>query len=161
MGWTKRQLITAAYEEIGLADYVFDLSPEQFQAACRKMDAMIAEWEPKIKIAYHSADTPETTSIDSDSGIPSFANTAVYLNLAIRLGTMIGKNISPDTRASARMAYLDMLNAAMPVTLEYQMPQYLPRGAGQKPWRMENGPFMPQPVDRVTTGGDGEIELDN
>ena len=94
MGWTKRQLISAAYEEIGLADYVFDLEPSQLQGACRKMDAMLAEWEPKVKLGYTSSDNPDTTDIDADSGLPSYANAAVYTNLAIRLGTSMGKNIS-------------------------------------------------------------------
>ena len=30
MGWTKREYVEQAFEEIGLASYVFDLTPEQF-----------------------------------------------------------------------------------------------------------------------------------
>jgi hypothetical protein len=44
MGWTKRQFITQAFEEIGLAAYVFDLTTEQLQSALRRMDAMVAGW---------------------------------------------------------------------------------------------------------------------
>ena len=31
MGWTKRQFIEQAFDEIGLASYAFDLGPEQMQ----------------------------------------------------------------------------------------------------------------------------------
>ncbi len=162
MGWTKHQLIAAAYEEIGLADYVFDIAPEQLMGACRKMDALLSGWEVNgIRIGYASSDNPTTTNLASDSGVPSYANEAIYLNLAIRIAASIGKNISPDTRAGAKKAYLQLLSAAMPEPLEYQMPRQLPRGAGQKPWRTGLGPFMPPPVDRLLTGDDGEIELDN
>ena len=47
MGYTKRQFVTAALEEIGLASYVFDLQPEQLQSALRRLDAMISEWNGK------------------------------------------------------------------------------------------------------------------
>ena len=47
MGWTKRQYIEQAFEEVGLAAYVFDLTPEQLQSALRKLDAMMAEWNAK------------------------------------------------------------------------------------------------------------------
>ena len=35
MGYSKRQFVAAAFEEIGLASYVFDLQPEQLQSALR------------------------------------------------------------------------------------------------------------------------------
>ena len=45
MGWTKRQLLSQAYEEIGLANYVFDIQPEQEMSALRRLDAMVQSWE--------------------------------------------------------------------------------------------------------------------
>jgi hypothetical protein len=44
VGYTKRQFVTSAFEEIGLADYVFDLQPEQLEGALRRLDSMMAEW---------------------------------------------------------------------------------------------------------------------
>jgi hypothetical protein len=53
MGYTKRQFISAAFEEIGLASYVFDLQPEQLQSALRRLDAMMADWNAKgIRLGY-------------------------------------------------------------------------------------------------------------
>ena len=53
MGWTKRQFIEQAFEEIGLAAYVFDLTPEQLQSALRRLDAMMAGWNTNgIRIGW-------------------------------------------------------------------------------------------------------------
>jgi hypothetical protein len=49
MGYKKRQFISAAFEEIGLASYVFDLQPEQLESALRRLDAMIADFEFSIR----------------------------------------------------------------------------------------------------------------
>ena len=47
MGYTKRQFILAAFEEIGLAAYTFDLQPDQLESARRRLDAMIADHMPQ------------------------------------------------------------------------------------------------------------------
>jgi hypothetical protein len=44
MSYSKRQFVEAAFEEIGLASYVFDLQPEQIDSACRRLDTMMAQW---------------------------------------------------------------------------------------------------------------------
>ena len=46
MGYTKRQYIEAALTEIGLADYVFNSTPQDLQTALRRLDGMMAEWNP-------------------------------------------------------------------------------------------------------------------
>jgi hypothetical protein len=51
--WTKRDVIGQAFSEIGLASYTFDLLPEQYEGALRRLDAMIAQWENKgIRLAW-------------------------------------------------------------------------------------------------------------
>lgn len=40
MGYSKRQFVTAAFEEIGLAAYVFDMQPEDEQTALRPAEAV-------------------------------------------------------------------------------------------------------------------------
>ena len=60
MGWTKREYIEQAFEEIGLASYVFDLTPEQLQSALRKLDAMLAEWNAKgLRLGLSTAQFPK------------------------------------------------------------------------------------------------------
>jgi hypothetical protein len=78
MSYTKRQYVIAAFEEIGLASYVFDLTNNELLSACKRLDAMMAQWNAK--------------------GI-------------------------------------------------------------RKAWRYDQDPFMPIPVDPLTTGGDGVLDL--
>ena len=40
MSWTKKQLLDAAFTEIGLQNYAYDMEPEDAQSAITTMDAM-------------------------------------------------------------------------------------------------------------------------
>ena len=79
MSWTKRQLIVQAYSELGLADYVFDLSADQLADAMRKMNSMMATWNAKgIRLGYPMPNSASGGDLDDDSAIPDSANEAVY-----------------------------------------------------------------------------------
>jgi len=161
MSWTKRQLVTQAFEEIGLAAYVFDLTPEQLESALRRMDAMVGGWSANgARIAYPLPSSPQLSDLDAESNIPDFANEALYLGLAVRLAPSFGKTVSPETKAFADMAYSNMANQVAIPTPERQMPQTLPRGQGTKPWRNFNNPFCQRPEDPLLAGSDGKIDLE-
>ncbi len=161
MGWTKRQFITQAFEEIGLAAYVFDLTPEQLDSALRRMDSMVAGWNANgIRIGYPLPSSPEDSDLDQQTGVPDYANEAIYLNLARRLAPGFGKTLDPETKASADMAYNNLVNQVMPPIPERQMPGSLPLGAGNKPWRNTNLPFVRPPEDPLLAGTDGQIEFE-
>lgn len=158
MGWTKRQFVEQAFEEIGLAAYTFDLSPAQLESAMRRMDTMMETWNAKgIRLGYPIPSSPENSDLDQETNVPDSANEAIYLNLGIRLAPGYGKTVSPDTKVSARSAYEAILSkAAMPA--EQQLPSTLPAGAGNKPWRYDN-PYLQDPVDPLLAGEDGEIQF--
>lgn len=158
MGWTKRQFVTQAFEEIGLAAYVFDLTPEQLESALRRLDTMLATWNAKgIRLGYPLPSSPQDSSLDEQTGVPDSANEAIYVNLAIRLAPSFGKTPSVDTKATAKATYDGLLSlAAMP--MEMQMPSSLPVGAGNKPWNIDQ-PFVNPPVDPVLAGKDGPLEF--
>lgn len=158
--WTKRQLVEEAYAEIGIAAYVFDLESDELQTGLRRLDSMMATWEAKgVRIGYAMPSGPTTSSLDDASGIPDAANETVVAHLAIRLAPGFGKQVSPDTRKTARDGYDTLLwAAARPI--EQQLPSTLPRGAGQKPWRTTDDPFFPPPEDSplgIAPGGDLDI----
>jgi len=157
MGWTKRQFLNAAFEEIGLAAYVFDLTPEQLESAMRRMDVMMATWNAKgIRVGYPIPSSPENSTLDQETGVPDAANEAIITNTAVRLAPGFGKVVSPDTKAAAKQAYEALMaKAAMP--MEQQFPSTLPRGAGHR--TIDIQPFMPEPVDPLLAGGDGQIEF--
>ena len=157
MGYSKRQFVTAAFEEIGLASYVFDLQPQDLETALRRLDAMIAEWNAKgIRLGYPIPGSPQFSDIDAPSEVPDSANEAIICNLAMRLAPGFGKTLNALTASTAKMGYNTLLSrATMP--MEQQFPRTLPAGAGQKPWRWDD-PYMPQPIDPVTAGPDGPIQ---
>ena len=160
MSWTKRQFVVQAFDEIGLAAYVFDLTPEQLQSALRRLDAMLALWNAKgIRLGYPIPSNPQDSSLDEATDVPDSANEAIYTNLSVRLAPSFGKTVSTDTKASAKLGYDTLLSrAAMP--MEQQLPGTMPAGAGNKPWRNTDSPFLTPPVDPLLVGQDGPLTLE-
>lgn len=159
MGYTKRQFILAAFEEIGLAAYTFDLQPDQLESARRRLDAMIADWNGKgIRLGYPIPSNPQDGSIDEETNVPDSAYEAIICSLGIRLAPSYGKQVMPMTMATAKQGYDTLLQRAT-YPLEQQMPSTMPSGAGNKPWRVYDNPFVRPPVDPVQVGPDGPLEL--
>lgn len=157
MGWTKRQLVVQAFEELGLGAYIFDLEPEQLQSALRRLDSMMGVWDGKgIRLGYPIS-SPEESDLDDNSNLPDAATETVFLNLALRLAPSFGKTPSADTKAAAKEGYGVLLaKAAMPP--EMQLPGTMPAGAGNKTRGIVN-PFMPEPSDPLKTGSDGVLDF--
>jgi hypothetical protein len=160
MGYSKQQFVTAAFEEIGMASYVFDLAPQDLQSALRRLDAMMAEWNAKgIRLAYPLPGSPQDASLTEPSNVPDSANEAIITNLAMRLSPSFGKIPSPVTLSTAKAGYNTLLSrAAMPG--EQQLPGTMPAGAGWKTWRWGRGPFVDAPKDPVAVGGDSKLTLE-
>lgn len=98
--WTKRQLIQQALSELGMADYAFDLQPEQLQAALRQLDAMMGAWNIRgIRIGYSGGDG--LGDIDNETDLPDWAIEGIYCNLAVKIAPSYGKTPSPETKAAA------------------------------------------------------------
>lgn len=160
MSWTKRQLVTQAFEEIGLGAYVFDLTAEQLESALRRMDSMVAGWGAAgVRIAYPLPESPSSSDLDSDSGIPDYANEALYLGLALRLAASFGKAVSPETKAFADLAYSNMALRVATPTPERQLPSTMPRGQGSKTYQNIHSPFFSPPADNIQAGTDGDINF--
>lgn len=156
MAWTKRQLITQAFEEIGLASYVFDLDADQLESAKRRMDTMMAAWSRKgIRLGYALPSSPMDSDIDDDSGLPDTATEAVYLNLGLKIGPSFGKTVSLETKIAAKRAY-DELLIAVAFPAEMQLPGTLPRGAGSK---NIDYPFVDEPEDTLAVGNDASLDF--
>lgn len=145
MGWTKRQFIEQAFDEIGLGAYVFDLDPQQIESALRRLDSMMGTWMDKgIQIGYPLPSAQADSDPDEVTNVPIPCNEAIYLNLAIRIAPGFGKSLMPETKASAKNAYDGLLaRAAFP--REQQLPNTTPIGSGNKPWRTYDNPFVRGP----------------
>lgn len=160
MGWTKRQIISQAFDEIGLAGYVFDLSPEQLNSALLKLDAMMAQWDAKnIRLGYPLAASPQNSDIDTETDVPLQSVEAIYTNLAMRIAASFGKAVSIETKQFAKIAY-DTLLASAAFPRQQQMPGTMPAGAGNKPWRDRDNPFLRQPDDNpLAVDGNGQLDF--
>jgi hypothetical protein len=142
MSWTKRDFLLAAYEEIGLANYIFDLQAEQLQSAVNKLDNMMLEFDAKgIKLGYPFAASPETSSIDEETNVPPYANSAIVSNLAVRLAPSVGKQLNPETKIQAYQA-LNMLYMMIPVP-QVKIRAGVPAGAGNKLFSQPQMVFLP------------------
>ena len=159
MAYTKRQFVEAALTEIGLASYVFDIQPEQLEYARRRLDAMMADWNGKgIRLGYPLPNSPQDSDLDEPTLVPDWANEAIITNGAVRLAPGYGKVVMPETKAVAKDSYNTLLQrATMPP--EQQLPATMPAGAGNKPWRVYDNPFIRPPVDPVDAGPDGPLQF--
>lgn len=155
--WTKRQLIHQAYEEIGLASYVYDLQPEQEMSALRRLDSMMAEWDSiGVRLGYPVASEANGSDLDQSSGIPTWANSAVYSNLALAIAGSVGKQPSTQLMRGAQSGYLALL-ARSSVPRERRLDR-MPSGAGNK--TVFNRNFINTPSDdSLRSSGDGTLEL--
>jgi len=133
MGWTKKQLITQAFEEIGLSASIYDITPAQLETAANKLNAMMASWSLSgVRVGWASPSSQALNDINQDSLAPDYANEAIYTNLAVRLSSSFGKVVSPELRALSMASYSDLVNALTGDPPESQLPSTLPIGAGYK-----------------------------
>jgi len=157
MGYTRRQYIEAAFEELGLAEYTFDMQPEQYQGAARRLDSMLLDWNGRgLRLGPNISGSVAGAELNTDMGIPDIANEAIILNLAIKLAPSYGKTPSPDTKAGARSALNTVFGRfAQPIPQRY--PRDVPLGAGNKPWRLGN-PFVVYQNEPLTANTDSVLE---
>lgn len=160
MPYSKRQFVTAALEELGLAAHVFDAQPEDLESGMRRLDAMIGEWNARgIRLGYPIPANPQSGNLDDLTSVPDAANEAIITGLAVRLAPSYGKTLSRETKVRAKQGY-DTLVLLSGVTypIEKQYPETLPVGAGNKPQRFDRNPFFPKPSDPVDAGSAGELD---
>lgn len=142
----KRAIIEMTFEEMTLAGYEFDSTPEEQFAYLRQLDAMIAEWRGpgrELAIPYNTPAVFGDGDLDDESGIPDFAIQAVALSLAKRCAPKIGKTLSAETQA-ALVSGMDAITAAFSPRVERQLGRTTPRGAGQR-WPAAWNPFFYNP----------------
>jgi predicted NBD/HSP70 family sugar kinase len=160
MSYSKRQFVETAYEEIGIADYDFDLSPEQLNSGVRRLDGMMTEWNGRgIRLGYPVPGSPEDTDLDAPTVVPNWAWEAVYLNLALRIAPMVGKDVSPDTKTNAFRAYNTVMGRSLTIP-QVQMPATMPAGAGSR-WRGVWGNYVIPPQNQSIPTPEDDVTFSN
>lgn len=144
MSYTKGELADGALEEIGIADYEFDVTPEQRQSAIRRLDMMMAVWGGRgIRLSYPITKTPSPDPTQ-ESNIPDWAGEAVITNLAVRIAPSYGKKVSAETKINAKYGY-NTLCSIFSAPVEMQLPS-MPKGAGYKTTEFR---YTPVPEDKT------------
>ena len=160
MAWTKRQYILAAFEEIGLASYIYDLTADQLMSALFRLDSMMGSWNLKgINVGWPISASPDNSSIDDETAaVPDSCNEPIILNLAVRLGPGYGKEVAAETKMAAKQSY-DAMLIQFTVPSEMQMPTTMPSGSGNKYW---NDRYLIQPnLDPLRTMQNGQLKFNN
>ena len=160
MSWTKKQFIIGAYEELGLASYTFDIQPEEYETALRRLDAMMADWNVRgIRLGYPIPSTPAGSSITDLTSVPDSANEAVVANLSLKIAPTLGKQVTRELKVTAKSALnTQLMRSGVTDPIEKQLPRTMPRGAGHKTYREGSDPFMTPPLDPVDAGSDSVLD---
>jgi hypothetical protein len=158
MSWTKREIVEKAFEEIGMAAYVFDLQPEQVESGRRSLDAMVAVWSSKrIQIGYPLPTEADSSDLDQDTYAPDYAIEAMYLNLAKRLASNFGKVLAPEKVVLAKESYENLLRMAVSNPPQMKYACSLPAGAGNK----QCNPYIHNKPDNAVLTPNQSVEFFN
>jgi hypothetical protein len=158
MTTTKKEIIDAAYEEIGLAGYVFDITPDEYTGALNRLNRFGAELDAMgVRFGYQIPTTAQASTINDPSGIPDWAEEGVITNLAVRLARTIGRQIAPDLAKRARESYKVLTLGTVDLN-QMQMPRTMPIGMGNRR-NTKNQQFF-APVDRLQGKNDSFLDPD-
>lgn len=139
MSLTRGDVVRAALNELGIADYEFDITPEELSSGVRRLNAMMAYWsDVGIRIPYNKG-----TGLQDQTNIPDIAEEGVITNLATKLAASYGKQVGPEVKISAKMA-MTILQGHYAKQVLSQLPS-MPKGAG---FKSIDEPFSPEPRDR-------------
>ena len=160
MAWTKRQYILSAFEELGLASYIYDLTADQLDSALFRLDSMMASWNLKgVNVGWPISSAPQNSSINDETpAVPDSCNEPIILNLAMRLAPIYGKEVPVETKMSAKQAY-DAMLIQFTVPNEMQMPATMPSGSGNKYWNDRY--LLPPDLDPLRTLNNGQLTLND
>jgi len=134
---TKRAVIEMAYEELALAGYAFDQTPDELFTALRRLDALMAMWEGPgvgIDLGYNAPAIIGGGDLDEASGIPDWALQPVVISLALRIMPTIGKTMSAETRAALAAGMQALRNGGTRIP-ERALPVNTAWGSGNRRWR--------------------------
>jgi hypothetical protein len=129
---TKRFILDQAFDEIGLAGYVFNLSGSDLMSAIYKLDAMVASWESlSTSIGWVFSANPLDSDPDQQITVPDAALQPLIANLAVRLAPAFGKQVSIETKSAAIMG-LNALRTRFVSIPDKVYPDNLPIGTGNR-----------------------------
>jgi hypothetical protein len=131
---SKRTIINMAFEEIGLAGYEFDATPEEQTSALRRLDALMLEWAGpgrNMDLGYNRPTMFGGGDLDEASLLPDWTINTVVLSLALRIMPALGKTLSAESRIALANG-INALRANYAVVYERSIPSTVSLGAGMR-----------------------------
>lgn len=158
MAQTKRFFVKKAFEELGLAAYIYSLGPEEWDSALATMNAMVAEWDGKgARVGgWIMSSDPDGDDLDTKVQVPDANWRCIWLNLALAIAPSVGKSPEGPTIALAKQAYDDLCMKGY-VIPEMKRPATMPLGAGWKQTPKNQQWYVEQ--ERLFSGTDGQLKL--
>jgi len=136
MSKTKREIIQAAFNELGMGGSGMDMSAEDFADVQVRLDGLMAQWHSQgIELGFPIGIATEP---DTDTNLPPDAEIAVICNLALQIAPSYGKAASPQTLINARQGFRVLLNKTTEIPKKRINTSAIPAGAGYY-----GGPFTP------------------
>jgi hypothetical protein len=162
MTWAKQRIVDQAYDELALSGYIFDLTPEEYAFAGRKLETMVAMWGADGISLPYSFDASEDPDLTAESGLSLSQLEAVYLGLAKRIAASKGKQLMPSTLTAAHEAKNALIAQEVQRNVgQMQQKSGMPMGAGWKSYgNIIGAPFSTPPdTSPVRLGEGGGMEL--
>lgn len=124
---TNAQIITDALRDINVIPESASASAEQGKFGLRVLNRMLEEWtERDIDLGYF-----KQSSTTADIPIPAYAESAVTMQLSIRLAPNYGATISAELAMGADRAYTTLSTKAINEKLTKSDMDHLPVGEGR------------------------------
>lgn len=136
-GPLKRDLIQTAFEICGQAGYEFELTPEEYESALRRLNGLMYEWQGRgITTGFNFPVANSLGSPEEESGLAWEDQEATSQTLARRMAPSIGKNLGDQAKAEYK-GTMDAFFARHITLMPSEMGRQTPRGQGNRYW---NGP---------------------
>lgn len=159
MGWTKGDIVDAAYAELAIQGWVYDLTPEERQWALGRLNLLMATGTGNgLVLPYNQGASANDDDLSAESGLPLFAVEYATLALAVRISAGKGKAVPGSTKAALKAATDAVSSQVAHAQLQEQQNNgQTPAGAGNKPWRTTRRPFLnptdTSPIQNSIDGG--------
>lgn len=128
----KQDIISRALSEIGVANYIYDLSYDELNSCLNRLDTMVSEWGSRgIHVSYLLHEDMSDSSLTDEIEVPQSSFDAIAYNLAVKIsGGLFGVDISPELSAKAKISY-DSLRGRNSYPIEVVPdPSFVPSGQG-------------------------------
>lgn len=133
MSLTKRDIIQAAFVEIGLGSRIYTATPEDLQDALLRLNALLAEWSTRGAAgSFVLGIGADEDDLDEDASIPANGVRGVICGLAVDIAPSYGRQVSADTRKAAELGKRALRNQSIEVPTKALDYTAIPAGAGHK-----------------------------